>query len=143
MIYVSRKEHFNAAHKLFNPSWSIEKNEEVFGNCANENWHGHNFKLTVTVVGEIDPETGYLVDLKLLSDLIKKEILDKVDHKNINLDVPFMKNKMSSCENLVTEFWKILEPQIPEISDQRARLSNIRLHETVNNFVEYPGTIDP
>ena len=139
MIYVSRKEHFNAAHKLFNPMWSAEKNQYVFGPCANENWHGHNFELIVTVKGEVDLSTGYLVDLKSLSDLIKKEVLLKVDHKNINLDVEFMKGKMASCENIVIEFWRILEPKIPEISNQRAILSSISLHETANNFVEYSG----
>lgn len=137
MIYVSRKEYFNAAHKLFNPKWSVDKNNEVFGPCANENWHGHNFELIVTVKGEIDLATGYLVDLKSLSNLIKAEILKKVDHKNFNLDVDFMYQKMPSCENIVAEFWKILEPKIPEISNNQACLSTIRLHETPNNFVEY------
>ncbi len=139
MIYVSRKEHFNAAHKLFNPKWSVEKNNEVFGPCANENWHGHNFDLIVTVKGQIDPQTGYVVDLKMLSDLIKAEILEKVDHKNFNVDVDFLKQKMTSCENIIAEFWKILEPKIPIISHNRAKLSKLRLHETVNNFVEYSG----
>ncbi len=119
--------------------WSAEKNQHVFGPCANENWHGHNFELIVTVKGEVDLSTGYLVDLKSLSDLIKKEVLLKVDHKNINLDVEFMQGKMASCENIVIEFWQILQPKIPEISNQRAILSSISLHETANNFVEYSG----
>ncbi len=139
MIYVSRKEHFNAAHKLFNPKWSVDKNNEVFGPCANDNWHGHNFELIVTVKGEIDPSTGYLIDLKLLSDVIKIEILEKADHKNFNLDVDCMHQKMTSCENIITEFWKILETKIPNISNNKAHLSTIRLHETPNNFVEYSG----
>ena len=139
MIYVSRKEHFNAAHRLFNPEWSEEKNEEVFGPCTNKNWHGHNFNLIITVKGEIDEESGYLIDLKILSDLIKTEIIQKVDHKNFNVDVEFMSGKMTSCENIIIEFWKILAPKIPEISLNKARLSNIRLEETINNYVEYSG----
>lgn len=138
MIYVSRKEHFNAAHKLYNPNWSKEKNSEVFGPCANENWHGHNFELIVTVKGIPDPETGFVVDLKKLSDLIRLEITDKVDHKNLNLDVPFMKDKMASCENLVAEFWKILHPRIPKLAEH-AELHQIRLYETPRNFVDYFG----
>ena len=138
MIYVSRKEHFNAAHKLTNPNWSREKNIEVFGPCANENWHGHNFDLYVTVKGNPDPETGFLVDWKKLSRLIKIEILDKVDHKNLNMDVDFMEGKLASCEILVMEFWKILKPKIPEIS-KYGELHKIRLFETPRNFVDYYG----
>jgi len=138
MIYVSRKEHFNAAHKLSNPSWSKEKNQEVFGPCANENWHGHNFDLIVTVKGEPDPETGFVVDLKKLSTLIRSEITEKVDHKNLNLDVSFMKGKMVSTENLAIEFWRILAPSIPKLT-ARAKLHSIRLFETPRNFVEYFG----
>lgn len=138
MVYVSRKEHFNAAHKLSNPSWSKEKNQEVFGPCANENWHGHNFDLIVTVKGDPDPETGFVVDLKKLSTLIRTEVVEKVDHKNLNLDVDFMRGKMASTENLATEFWRILEPAIPRLSS-RARLHSIRLFETPRNFVEYFG----
>ena len=138
MIYVSRKEHFNAAHQLYNPAWSEEKNQEVFGPCANANWHGHNFELIVTVRGTPDPETGYVVDLKRLSDSIKEYITDKVDHKNLNLDVDFMRGKMASCEVLVEEFWKILAPQIPKITSY-GELHSIQLHETRNNFVEFFG----
>ncbi len=137
MIYVSRKEHFNAAHKLYNPKWSKEKNEEVFGPCANENWHGHNFDLIVTVKGNPDPETGFVIDLKKLSVLIKDEILEKVDHKNFNMDVDFLKDKMPSCENIVIEFWKILAPRIENISN--ASLHSIKLYETPRNYVEYFG----
>ncbi len=107
MIYVTRREHFNAAHKLYNPNWSKEKNDEVFGPCANENWHGHNFELFVTVKGTPNPDTGFVVDLKKLGKLIREEISDKVDHKNLNIDVDFMVGKLPSCENLVYEFWKI------------------------------------
>jgi 6-pyruvoyltetrahydropterin/6-carboxytetrahydropterin synthase len=138
MIYVSRKEHFNAAHKLYNPSWTVEKNEEIFGPCANANWHGHNFELIVTVKGKPNPDTGFVIDLKQLSTLIRKEIIDKVDHKNLNLDVDFMIGKMASCENLVQEFWKILAPKIQEIAPA-SQLYKLTLYETPRNFVEYLG----
>lgn len=138
MIYVSRKEHFNAAHKLYNPNWSKEKNEQVFGPCANANWHGHNFDMIVTVKGKPDPETGFVVDLKQLSNLIRKEIIDKVDHRNLNVDVEFMQGKMASCEILVMEMWKILAPAIRTIT-QVGQLHSIRLYETERNYVEYFG----
>ena len=138
MVYVSRKEHFNAAHKLYNPTWSLERNKEVFGPCANENWHGHNFDLYVTVKGWPDPETGFVVDLKKLSTLIRTEVIDKLDHKNLNVDVDFMQGKMASCENLVIEIWEILEKRIASIS-VAASLHSIRLYETPRNFVEYFG----
>ena len=137
MIYLNRKEHFNAAHKLYNPNWSAEKNREVFGLCANENWHGHNFELIVTVKGAMDPETGFVIDFNKLSELIKENVIDKVDHKNLNLDVDFMKGKIASCENLVAEVWKILDPAIQTISN--ARLHCIKLYETHKNYVEYYG----
>jgi 6-pyruvoyltetrahydropterin/6-carboxytetrahydropterin synthase len=138
MIYVSRKEHFNAAHKLYNPNWSQEKNEEVFGPCANHNWHGHNFEMIVTVKGKPDPQTGFVVDLKKLSTLIKERVIEKVDHKNLNVDVAFMQGKMASCEILVEEIWKILAPALSEITD-RGVLHAIRLYETPNNYVEFFG----
>lgn len=138
MIQVSRKEHFNAAHKLWNPKWSEEKNKEVFGPCANENWHGHNFELIVTVKGSPSPETGFVVDLKALSTLIRKEVIDKLDHKNLNLDVAFMKDKMASCENLVMEIWNILEPLVKEITPSGG-LYKLTLYETPRNYVEYFG----
>lgn len=138
MVYISRKEHFNAAHKLFNPKWTDEKNAEVFGPCANANWHGHNFELITTVKGDPDPETGFVCDLKQLSTLIRKEIIDKVDHKNLNLDVDFMEGKMASCEVLVIEFWKILAPKIKEIT-KTGELHSLKLYETPRNFVEYFG----
>ncbi|MEY4610947.1 MAG: 6-pyruvoyltetrahydropterin synthase [Bacteroidota bacterium] len=138
MVYVIRKEHFNAAHRLFNPAWSDEKNQEVFGPCANNNWHGHNFELIVTVKGIPDSDTGFVYDLKQLGDLIKKEIIDLVDHKNLNLDVPFMKDKLASCEILVMEFWNILAPKIASTS-QTAILHKIHLIETNKNSVEYFG----
>jgi len=138
MVHVSRKEHFNAAHKLNNPIWSKEKNQEVYGPCANENWHGHNFELIVTVKGEPNPETGFVVDMKKLGDLVRKEVIDKVDHKNLNLDVPFMEGKLASCENLIIEFWKILEPAIKEMT-YSGGLYRLKLYETPKNFVEYYG----
>ena len=138
MVYVSRKEHFNAAHKLYNSSWSAARNAEVFGACANENWHGHNFELTVTVAGNPNPETGFVVDLKRLGELIKKEIVDRVDHKNINLDVDFMKDKMPTIEILIIEFWKILEPKIDTIT-QDGKLHKLLLTETNKQYAEYFG----
>ena len=138
MIYVSRKEHFNAAHKLANPNWSREKNEQVFGPCANENWHGHNFELIVTVKGIPDPETGFVIDLKKLSVLIREHVIEKVDHKNLNVDVDFMKEKMASTETLAMEIWKILAPRI-ENTSRTAKLHCVKLYETPRNFVEYYG----
>ena len=138
MLYVNRKEHFNAAHKLWNPKWSREKNIEVFGPCANENWHGHNFELIVTVKGEPDPDTGFVVDMKRLGDLIKAEVTEKVDHKNLNIDVPFMEGKLASCENLIVEFWNILFPEVQKLG-KKATLHQIRLYETPRNFVDYYG----
>lgn len=138
MVHVSRKEHFNAAHKLYNPDWSKEKNFDVFGPCANENWHGHNFDLIVTVKGKPDPDTGFVIDLKKLSSLIRTEVIDKLDHKNLNLDVDFMKGKLASCEVLIIEIWKILEPKITTIS-KFGVLHSLRLYETPRNYVEYYG----
>ncbi|MEQ9290433.1 MAG: 6-carboxytetrahydropterin synthase [Cyclobacteriaceae bacterium] len=137
MVFVSRKEHFNAAHRLYNPDWSAERNEQVFGRCANSNWHGHNFELIVTLKGDPDAQTGFVYDLKKLGGLIQHHIIEAVDHKNLNMDVPFMKGKMASCENLVMEFWKILALQID--ADGSARLHSIKLYETPNNYVEYFG----
>lgn len=132
--YITRKEHFNAAHRLSREDWSAEKNEEVFGKCANLNWHGHNFTLFVTVKGEPDPETGFIVNLKDLSKLIKESLIDKLDHKNLNIDVDFMRGKMPSIENIVIEVWKQLEPQL-----SGCKLHCIKLIETENNSVEYFG----
>jgi 6-pyruvoyltetrahydropterin/6-carboxytetrahydropterin synthase len=136
MIYVTRREHFNAAHKLWIPEWSDEKNTEVFGKCANPNWHGHNYNLFVTVKGEPNPTTGFLIDLKHLSTIIKENIIDALDHKNLNLDVEFMKGKMSSTEILAIEIWKILAPLI---TNDSVALHAVKLYETENNFVEYFG----
>ena len=138
MVYVSRKEHFNAAHKLYNPEWSREKNIEVFGPCANENWHGHNFELVVTIKGRPDPETGFVVDLKKLSTLIKDEVVEKLDHKNLNIDVDFMQGKLASCEVLIIEIWKILDAKLSSIT-RFGKMHGIRLYETPRNYVEYFG----
>lgn len=137
MIFVSRQEHFNAAHKLHNPRWSEERNREVFGPCANANWHGHNYDLIVTVKGQPDPETGFVVDVKALSDLVRVHITDQVDHKNLNLDVPFLAGKMASTENLAVAFWQILARELPTIT--QAELHCVKLYETPRNFVEYYG----
>lgn len=138
MIYVTRKEHFNAAHKVWRAEWSEEKNIEVFGKCANKNWHGHNYDLYVTVKGIPNPETGFVIDLKYLSKIIKSEIIEALDHRNLNLDVPFMQGKMASTEILAIEIWKQLEPHIV-IYD--CKLHSIKLYETENNFVEYLGEL--
>lgn len=135
MVYLTRIEHFNAAHKLYNTGWSKEKNEEIFGVCANENWHGHNFELYVTIKGEPDADTGFLMDAKKLSKLIDEHILEKLDHKNLNLDVPFLKDKMCSTENIATAIWQQLLPQLPAA----VNLHCIKLYETPKIFVEYYG----
>ncbi|GAB3642694.1 6-pyruvoyl trahydropterin synthase family protein [Spirosoma arcticum] len=143
MVYINRIEHFNAAHRLYNPAWSEERNKEVFGPCANVNWHGHNFELVVTVKGDPDPDTGFVMDLKLLGDIVKREVIEKVDHKNLNLDVDFMQGKLASCEVFIVEIWKILEralaPVAAETPRTTARLHQLRLYETPRNFVDYFG----
>jgi len=135
MVYLTRAEHFNAAHKLYNPSWSKEKNDEVFGKCANDNWHGHNYELFVTVKGEPDPDTGFLVDAKKLSTIINQHVIEKLDHRNLNLDVDFMQGKMCSSENLVIEIWSQLQPNLPA----NVQLHCIKLYETPRIYVEYFG----
>ena len=126
MVYITRIEHFNAAHKLYNPAWSREKNDEVFGKCANENWHGHNFELYVTIKGEPDPETGFVFDAKKLSRIIKEQVTEKLDHKNLNVDVDFMRDTLCSIENLVVAIWKQLVPHIPG----HIQLHSLKLYET-------------
>jgi 6-pyruvoyltetrahydropterin/6-carboxytetrahydropterin synthase len=136
MIHITRKEHFNAAHKLWREEWSEEKNREVFGKCANPNWHGHNYSLFVTVKGNPNPETGFVADLKELSSLIRRLITEELDHKNINLDVEWMKGKMASTEILAVEIWKRLFTEVEKLG---CRLHSIKLFETDNNSVEYFG----
>jgi 6-pyruvoyltetrahydropterin/6-carboxytetrahydropterin synthase len=139
-VYITRRETFNAAHKLWQPNWSEEKNNEVFGRCANKNWHGHNFILYVTVSGIPDPESGFVMNLKDLSAIIKKEVTEKLDHKNLNLDVPFLDGIMTSTENVIIAIWQILEPII---AGYGAALAKLKLVETENNFVEYFGGKEP
>ncbi|GEM66872.1 6-carboxy-5,6,7,8-tetrahydropterin synthase [Sphingobacterium mizutaii NBRC 14946 = DSM 11724] len=136
MIYITRRERFNAAHKLYREDWSLEENERVFGNCSNPNWHGHNYDLFVTVKGLVNPETGFLIDLKLMKDIITREVIDKLDHKNVNLDVDFMQGKMASTEVIAMEIFHILKPFFAK---EKVFLHAVRLHETENNYVEYFG----
>ncbi|MEI2750664.1 MAG: 6-carboxytetrahydropterin synthase [Ferruginibacter sp.] len=135
MVYITRIEHFNAAHRLFNPSWSKEQNEAVFGKCANENWHGHNFELHVTIKGLPDPDTGFVYDVKKLSIIIQEHVIEKLDHKNLNMDVDFMKGKLCSIENLITGIWNQLSPNLPE----NVSLHSLKLYETPRIYVEYFG----
>jgi 6-pyruvoyltetrahydropterin/6-carboxytetrahydropterin synthase len=133
-MYITRREVFSASHRLWNSDLSEEQNIELFDKCANPNGHGHNFVLEVTVRGDIKNESGYVVDLKKLKNVIREEIISKVDHKHLNYDVDFLKGKIPTAENIVRAFWQVLETKISE-----ARLSAIRLHETENNMVEYRG----
>ena len=135
MVFITRVDHFNAAHKLYNPGWDREKNEDVFGKCANENWHGHNFELYVTLKGWPDAETGFVFDVKKLSVILREHIIDKLDHKNLNEDVEFMKGKICSIENLVIGIWDQLIPHLPA----NIQLHALKLYETPRIFVEYFG----
>ena len=135
MVYVTRKVHFNGAHKLYNPKWSEEKNEEVFGKCANKNWHGHNFDMYVTVKGLPNPDTGFVMDLKKLKIILKDKVVNKLDHSNFNVDVDFLKDVMPSIENIVMKIWEEILPELPE----GVELHCIKLYETENQYVEYFG----
>jgi 6-pyruvoyltetrahydropterin/6-carboxytetrahydropterin synthase len=137
MIYITRREHFNAAHRMYRDEWSAEKNKEVFGKCANPNWHGHNYNLFVTVKGEVSYETGYLIDLKELKEIINQHVVDKLDHMNLNKDVDFMAGKMASTEILTIEIFKQLKGPIE--AHQGVFLHSVKLFETENNFAEYFG----
>lgn len=132
-VAVYRKEHFNAAHRLYNPAWDMAQNDTVFGKCNNPNFHGHNYEVIVKLVGEPDPVTGYVMDLKLLSDLIKAEVLEHLDHKNLNLDTPFFKTVNPTAENICIVIYELLRPKIDAKYDLQ-----VRLYETERNFVEYP-----
>lgn len=132
-VAVFRREHFNAAHRLFNPAWDNKKNDEVFGKCNNPNYHGHNYELEIKVTGEPAPETGYVIDLKILSDIIKENVLEKFDHKNLNLDTEYFVNLNPTAENIAIVIYGILRKKIDEALDLK-----IRLYETDRNFVEYP-----
>jgi 6-pyruvoyltetrahydropterin/6-carboxytetrahydropterin synthase len=135
MVYITRIEHFNAAHKLFNPGWSKEKNEEVFGKCANENWHGHNFELHITLKGDPNPDTGFVFDVKKLSIIVRDHVIEKLDHRNLNEDVDFMKGKICSIENLIIGIWDQLIPHLPT----EVALHSLKLYETPRIFTEYFG----
>ncbi|MBA4167710.1 MAG: 6-carboxytetrahydropterin synthase [Chitinophagaceae bacterium] len=134
-VAVFRKEHFNAAHRLFNPSWEMSKNDEVFGKCNNPNFHGHNYELIVKLTGEPDPETGYVMDMKVLSDIIRVYVLSEFDHKNLNLDTPYFKSTNPTAENICLVIYDILREKIDKKFDMQ-----VRLYETERNFVEYPAT---
>jgi len=137
MIYITRRERFNAAHRLFREDYSDNQNLEVFGKCSNPNWHGHNYELFVTVKGEINNQTGFLVNLKRLSSIIREYVITQLDHKNINLEVNFMKGKLASTENLAVGIWEELEEHINLLG---AELHCVKVTESENNFVEYFGT---
>jgi 6-pyruvoyltetrahydropterin/6-carboxytetrahydropterin synthase len=134
-VRVTRRLHFSAAHRLFRSDWSEARNTEVFGDCSHPNWHGHNYELEVTVAGAVDPETGFVMDLKDLRDLVQSRVVVDVDHRNLNLDVPWMKGVLPSTENFVVAIWNRLEDAMPE----GVRLERILLEETPRNFVEYTG----
>ena len=133
-VTASRKEHFNAAHRLHNPKWDEEKNRRVFGKCNNPNFHGHNYELIVQVTGEIDPETGYVIDMKILKDLIRSHVTDRFDHRNLNLDVEEFRDLNPTAENIAVVIWNILRPHIAEKHHLK-----VILYETERNFVEYSG----
>ncbi len=136
MIYLTRRERFNAAHRLFRKDWDDNKNESIFGKCANPNWHGHNYELWITVKGKINPETGFLVNLKDLSKIVREKIINKVDHKNLNLEVDFLKGHIISTENIAIAIWNELENAIKMLG---AELHCVKISETENNTVAYYG----
>jgi 6-pyruvoyltetrahydropterin/6-carboxytetrahydropterin synthase len=136
MVHITRRETFNAAHRLFRPEWDDSKNLEVFGKCSNPQWHGHNYVLYVTVKGEVDPETGFVLNLKHLSKIIQTFVLEQLDHKNINLEVPFMAGRLASTENLAIAIWEQLEKPVADLG---AALASIKVEETEKNYVTYFG----
>jgi 6-pyruvoyltetrahydropterin/6-carboxytetrahydropterin synthase len=136
MIYITRKETFSAAHKLSRKEWSPEKNLEMFGKCANPNWHGHNYYLYVTVKGEVNPETGFVTNLSEVSAILKNKVIDKVDHKNLNVDVDFLTDKLATTEVLAIEIWKQIEEPIKKLG---CSLHCVKIQETDKNYVEYFG----
>ena len=136
MIFVTRRERFNAAHRMYREEWDEQHNERIFGKCSNPYWHGHNYELFVTIKGEPDPETGMLINLKEVSRVIRTEVIEALDHKNINLEVPFMQNRIASTENLAIAIWKVLEAPFKEL---KVKLHAVRISESENNTVEYFG----
>jgi 6-pyruvoyltetrahydropterin/6-carboxytetrahydropterin synthase len=135
MVYLTRHEHFNAAHKLYNPNWTEEKNVEVFGKCANSNWHGHNYELIITIKGQVNQDTGFLMDVKVLSGILQQYVCEKLDHKNLNMDVDFMAGKLASTENLAIAIWQQIVPHLPT----GVALHCVKLYETPRICVEYFG----
>jgi 6-pyruvoyltetrahydropterin/6-carboxytetrahydropterin synthase len=133
-VTVTRRLHFNAAHRVHNPALTDQENQELFGKCNNPNWHGHNYVLDVSVRGEVSPRTGYVMDLALLKRIVEQAVIDRVDHKNFNLDVAFMQGTIPTSENIVVAFWRLLEPLVAP-----ATLTRLVLWETANNYVEYDG----
>lgn len=136
MLYVTRKETFNSAHRLFNQNWTEEKNLEVFGPCSNKNWHGHNYILYVTVKGNVNPDTGFVVNMKLLSDIIQQYIIIHIDHKNLNLDVDFLNRVIPTSENMCVAIWNKLDGPVNALGIQ---LHSVRIQETEKNSAEYFG----
>jgi 6-pyruvoyltetrahydropterin/6-carboxytetrahydropterin synthase len=134
IVTVTRRLRFNAAHRIHNPALSDAENTALYGKCNNPNWHGHNYVLEVSVRGEVDPRTGYVVDLGALRDVVEREVIDVMDHRNLNLDVPFMQGVNPTSENIVVQCWRVIEPHVAP-----ARLARLRLWETENNYVEYEG----
>ncbi|MDG2330743.1 MAG: 6-carboxytetrahydropterin synthase [Flavobacteriales bacterium] len=136
MIFITRRERFSAAHKLWNQNWSDEKNFSTFGKCANPNWHGHNYELFVTVKGSIDPDTGFVADLKEIGKILNEKVISKIDHKNLNLDCEFMKDVMTSTENLAVEIWNQIKSDMVMLG---CELHCVKITETENQYVEYFG----
>lgn len=134
VVYITRRETFAAAHRLFKPDLSDEENLKMFGKCSNPNWHGHNYTLEVIVKGEVDTDTGFVMDLKDLKDIVRENVISKVDHKNLNLDTDFMKGKIPTSENIVIAIWNELESKIT-----KGKLFSVKLYETENNYFEYKG----
>ncbi len=136
MLYLTRRERFSAAHRMFRQDWTDEKNMEFFGKCSNLKWHGHNYELFVTIKGEVSPETGFVMNISTLKEIIRERIIDKIDHKNINLEVPFMEGKIATTENLAVSIWEELRPFIEK---EGAKLHCVKIFETENNSTEYYG----
>ncbi len=134
MIYLTRRESFSAAHRLFLPNLSDEENEKMFGKCSNPNWHGHNYTLEVVIAGEVDPVTGFVLNIKKLKEIIRENVIEKVDHKNLNIDTDFMKGIIPTSENITMAIWKQLVSKIPN-----GKLYSVKLYETENNYFEYKG----
>ncbi|MEJ6737392.1 MAG: 6-carboxytetrahydropterin synthase [Flavobacteriales bacterium] len=137
MIYLTRRERFNAAHRLFRKEWTNEENYAVFGKCSNPNWHGHNYQLFVTIKGETNPETGFVINLNLLSKIVREKVIGKMDHKNLNLDVDFMKDKITSAENIAIAIWDEI---VTDVNKLDCILHCIKVVETENNSIEYYGS---